>query len=194
MFEKLEGWDQKLFLLLNGDGGAFWDQVMILTSEKLFWIPLYLIFIWLLYRSYGVKGVLFSVLAVAVLITLTDQSSVQLFKKTILRYRPCKNLDLEGLVHNPVACGGWHGFVSSHAANFFGLATLIGMALSPAHPRALYWLYLWAALIGYSRIYLGKHYPADVVGGALLGILIGWGVYRLYRWVLERYDLYPPAE
>jgi undecaprenyl-diphosphatase len=186
MMETLEAWDKALFLYLNGDAGPVMDRIMILFSEKLFWIPLYLLLLWLIYKSYGLRGALYAMLAVAVCITLTDQTSVALFKKTILRYRPCKNLALEGMVHNPVSCGGWHGFVSSHAANFFGVATLIGLSLRHRFPNILLWLYIWAGAIGYSRIYLGKHYPADVVGGAILGILLGYSVYLGYQYLLEK--------
>lgn len=189
MWETLEAWDKALFLYLNGDAGPVWDRIMTLISEKLFWLPLYLLFLWLLYRAYGTKGALLALLAAAVSILLTDQSSVQLFKFQFERYRPCKNLVLEN-VHNPVACGGKFGFVSSHAANFFGIATLIGLALKHVHSRILLWLYLWAALIGYSRVYLGKHYPADVLFGAILGILIGalvhWGYQKLLGYVEKR--------
>lgn len=188
MIETLEAWDKELFLLLNGDAGPVMDWIMVYVSEKFFWLPLYVLFLWLLYRAYGVKGALLAMLAVAVSITLTDQSSVELFKFQFERYRPCKNLALQGLFHKPevIGCGGWYGFVSSHAANFFGVSTVIGFSLRHRFPRILLWLYLWAGLIAYSRIYLSKHYPADVVGGALLGILLGYLVYLGYRWSLQR--------
>lgn len=184
MLETLEAWDKALFFLMNGDAGPTMDRIMELVSEKLFWIPLYLLFLYLLFRSYGVKGVLLSLLAVAVLITLTDQTSVQLFKFQFERLRPCKAF--EDLINNPVACGGPFGFVSSHAANFFGLVTFLFFSLRHRYPRIGLFLFPWAALIGYSRIYLGKHYPADVVGGAILGILIGYLVHRLFLWILDR--------
>ena len=84
-----------------------------------------------------------------------------------MRYRPCKNAELTATLHNPVGCGGWYGFASSHATNTFAVAIFVSLLLKKR--AAWIGLLCWAALVSYSRIYLGKHYPADVVGGAMLG-------------------------
>jgi len=193
MTEILEAWDKELFLLLNGNAGPAMDWFMVMVSEKYFWLPLYVLFLWLIYRNYGVKGALLAILAVAVSVTMTDQSSVQLFKFQFERFRPCHNLELQGLFHQPevIGCGGRFGFVSSHAANFFGVSTLIGLSLRHRYPRIMLWLYLWAGLIAYSRVYLAKHYPADILGGAILGILLGYLAYLGYRWALQRSGAIP---
>jgi undecaprenyl-diphosphatase len=117
-------------------------------------------------------------LGVAVLITMSDQTSVHLFKETFQRLRPCQQDDIAGLVHlvNDY-CGGMYGFVSSHASNSFGIAVFTGLFLA----RRYYWIIIlaWAALVGYSRVYLGVHFPGDIIGGALLGSLLAYGLYRI---------------
>jgi len=175
----LEQIDQQLFLFLNSLNTPFWDKVMYAVSGKLIWIPLYLaILIWLgfIYKKRFPVIVLFIILAVA----LADQLSVHLFKNLFMRLRPCHEPELLGMVHlvND-KCGGLYGFVSSHASNSFNVALLSLMLIKKR------WytigIILWAAVIGYSRIYLGVHYPGDVICGSLLGALIGWGVYKLYK-------------
>jgi undecaprenyl-diphosphatase len=174
----LEHLDQQLFLFLNSLNSPFWDQVMYALSGKVIWAPLYLailIFLGIKYQRKFLIILLFIILAV----TLADQFSVQFFKNTFQRLRPCHEPSLEGLVHLVRGeCGGQFGFVSSHATNSFNVALLSLLFIK----RRWYTIsiILWAAIVGYTRIYLGVHYPGDVICGSLLGALIGWSVYKLY--------------
>jgi undecaprenyl-diphosphatase len=175
----LEQLDQQLFLFLNSLNSPFWDKVMYAISGKIIWIPLYLaILIWIGYK-YKKK---FPVIVVFIILaaTLADQGSVQLFKNMFHRLRPCHEPALQGLVHLVNnECGGLYGFVSSHAANSFNVAMLSLMFIKKRWYTVS--IILWAVIVGYSRIYLGVHYPGDVICGSLLGVLIGWGVYKLYE-------------
>lgn len=181
MLETLEKWDRALFLLLNSWHNEFMDQMMFLISGKLEWIPLYVLLLVLLIRKYK-KHVWLPLLAVGVVIVLADQSSVQLFKEIFERYRPCHNLEIKDMVHLVNnKCGGKFGFVSSHAANTFALATLVGLFLNR---KTFYLLLVWAILVSYSRIYLGVHYPSDVFFGGLLGIILALIVYRISHSIL----------
>jgi undecaprenyl-diphosphatase len=175
----LEQLDQQLFLFLNSLNSPFWDKVMYAISGKIIWIPLYLaILIWIGYK-YKKK---FPVIVVFIILaaTLADQGSVQLFKNMFHRLRPCHEPALQGLVHLVNnECGGLYGFVSSHAANSFNVAMLSLMFIKKRWYTVS--IILWAVIVGFSRVYLGVHYPGDVICGSLLGALIGWGVYKLYE-------------
>ena len=175
----LEQLDQQLFLFLNSLNSPFWDKVMYAISGKIIWIPLYLaILIWIGYK-YKKK---FPVIVVFIILaaTLADQGSVQLFKNVFHRLRPCHEPALQGLVHLVNnECGGLYGFISSHAANSFNVAMLSLMFIKKRWFSVS--IIVWAAIVGYSRIYLGVHYPGDVICGSMLGALIGWGVYKLYE-------------
>jgi len=175
----LESLDHKLFLFLNSLNSPFWDNIMYAISGKIIWIPLYtaiLIFLAIKYKKKFLVILLFIILAV----TLADQSSVHLFKNLFHRFRPCHEPSLEGLVHLVKGeCGGLYSFVSSHAANSFNIALLSLMLIKKKWYTIT--IILWASIIGYSRIYLGVHYPGDVIFGSLLGALTGWGIYKLYE-------------
>lgn len=173
----LERLDQQLFLFLNSLNSPFWDQVMHAISGKLIWAPLYLailIFLGLKYKRKFLIILLFIILAA----TLADQTSV-LVKNLFQRLRPCYEPSLKGLVHLVNGeCGGQFSFVSSHATNSFDVA-LISLLFIKKRWFTIS-IILWAAVVGYSRVYLGVHYPGDVLCGSVLGALIGWSVYNLY--------------
>lgn len=173
----LERLDQQLFLFLNSINSPFWDQVMHALSGKIIWVPLYLsilIYMGIKYKQKFLIILLFIILAA----TLADQSSV-LVKNFVERLRPCQEPSLQRLVHLVNGeCGGKFGFVSSHATNSFDVALLSLLFIRKGWFTIS--IVLWALVVGYTRIYLGVHYPGDVVCGSLLGALIGWGIYELY--------------
>jgi undecaprenyl-diphosphatase len=174
MFERI---DQQLFLFINSLNSPFFDQVMHTLSGKLIWVPLYLailVFLGIKYKRKFLIIIIFIILAA----TLADQSSV-IVKNLVHRLRPCHEPSIMSIVHLVNGdCGGVYGFVSSHATNTFDVALL---SLSFIKKR---WytisIILWASIICYSRVYLGVHYPGDVLCGAILGSFIGWGIYSLY--------------
>jgi len=188
MLSSLENIDRELFVFLNGMHNTFADWVMYYASEKWVWIPLYLFIALLLIRRYGVKS-LYIILPVSLLILGTDQISVAI-KNEIARYRPCHNLDLMQLVHKVENhCGGKFGFVSSHSTNAFGLFAYLGFMIDKRFKPLIIVLFFWACLQAYSRIYLGVHYPADVIGGAILGITIAFVLSKLLKWIYSKYNI-----
>jgi undecaprenyl-diphosphatase len=173
----LERLDQQLFLFLNSFNSPFCDQVMHAISGKIIWVPLYLAILVYLGVKYKRKFLIILIFII-VAATLSDQASV-LVKILVHRLRPCYEPTLQGLVHIVNGeCGGKLSFVSSHATNSFDVALLSLLFIKKRWYSIS--IILWALVIGFSRIYLGVHYPGDVICGSLLGALIGWSVYSLY--------------
>lgn len=148
---------------------------MLLITRKETWIPFYAIILWYFIRNYRSKSIII-MLFLSLLILLSDQSSL-LIKNLVERFRPVHDPEIQHLVHNVLRKGSEFGFVSSHAANVFGILTFTSKIFKN---RSYWWLmFFWALLISYSRIYSGVHYPGDILGGAIVGWISGLIMFRM---------------
>ncbi len=180
-------WDKQLFLYLNNLGTKGWDSFWIEVSEVFTWFPLYAVLLYLLYRKLSRKVFFIALLSIILNTLSTDQGSTRLFKEQFERLRPCYHEDIKGRIRLvKKSCGGKYGFVSSHASNAFGIAVLGGLMLIPFYRFSFCLLLLWAAMISYSRIYLGVHFPGDVIGGVVFGSLSGYLYYLLFLLLKSR--------
>lgn len=169
--------DTEFFLWLNSLHADWLDPIMLFITKRNTWIPFYLLIIVLLFRSLGWRAI-FLLLSIGLLITLADQAASGFFKPFFARLRPCHNPAIQDVVHTIKGCGGRFGFASSHASNTFALGTFLHLVYRNNYTKGLI---AWAAVVSYSRIYAGVHYPADIFVGALLGIASAFIVYALYR-------------
>lgn len=172
-------WDQELFLWLNGLGSEPFDAFWMTVTNKRYTIGFYAILTAVMSKRLGWKNTLWMLLTIALLITFTDQIT-NLFKDGFKRLRPCHETGIADIMRlvKP-SCGGKYGYFSGHASNSFAMATFF-VVLFARHLKWLRWLFLVAALVAYSRIYIGVHYPLDVISGTCFGILGGWLFAKLY--------------
>ena len=184
MLEIIRHIDTEIFLFLNSLHSPTSDFIMWWLSDKFIWIPLYLFVLIIIIKRYKIDFVRIILLFV-LLILITDQVSVHLFKNVFLRYRPCHNLEIQDLVHivNNY-CGGKYGFISSHAANVFGFAMLSSYFLK--NKLFSISIFVWATIVSYSRIALGVHYPTDIIAGAIVGIAFAIILLKIYENLIDR--------
>ena len=173
--------DQSIFEWINHAWQNDWlDAILPWWRDKRTWIPLYLLAIGILAWKYRMKS-LFFLLAVGLTVGLADLTSSQVIKKTVQRSRPCNELSLQPPARIVSGCGGGYSFPSSHATNHFAIATLLFLTWGRIWGRWRYLLLFWAASIALAQVYVGVHYPLDILAGSALGLFIGWAVSRLYR-------------
>ena len=176
-------WDSDLFRFINEAHQLWLDRPMELISGKLTWIPLYGLLIYSLYRRHQStcwKAIIYLISTVV----FADQFSSSLLKPLFKRLRPCHVEEFQSWIHLPAGCGGMYGFCSSHAANAFAIA--VGYYVLTKNKSAGLALLLWASLISYSRIYLGAHYPLDVIVGAFVGSVGAWGLFLIYERLIKK--------
>ncbi|NJB85466.1 undecaprenyl-diphosphatase [Lewinella marina] len=164
----------------------FLDAVLPVYRDKLTWIPLYALLLWLMYRKWGMRRTLYLLLCIGLVITVADQLAATVIKPWVGRLRPCADPELSGSVRALVSCGGKYSFPSNHATNHFALATMLSLTLVDRW----YWrllLVLWAASIALAQVYVGKHFPGDILAGALLGTAVALLGVVLFRYLSRRW-------
>jgi undecaprenyl-diphosphatase len=180
LIDRLDNLDRTLFLQMNSWNTPELDSVMWYISHPVYWLPVYIIFILAARKKYGIMGILWLLIGIGVVVLLADNIHRECFKEVFHRLRPSRNSELDELVHLVIPPGkedfykgGKYGFISGHAANFTGIAIFVLSYLKLNRTWTIVIL-CWAALISFSRIYLGVHYPGDILGGTLLGIAVGF--------------------
>ena len=186
MIEELLKYDTELFLFLNNLGSETWDGFWLLITDKLTFIPLYVLLLYLLYRKYGAKSLLIFVVVVALMITFTDQIT-NIFKRGFERPRPCGEADLINQMRFIAVRCGKFGFFSGHSSNTMAVAVFAGLLLKPYYKNLIFLLLFWSAVVAFSRIYVGVHYPLDIVCGITFGSISGFMFYKFAKYLLVRF-------
>ena len=189
LMEIIKQLDTNLFLTINGFHSPFFDQFMFAVSYKLTWIPLYASVLYVLIKHWK-REAIWLVLALVLCIVISDQVASGMVKHMVKRLRPSHVDELKGIIHLVKDySGGMYGFASSHAANAVGFALLSSLLFK--QKTYSYAIFSWALITAYSRIYLGVHYPLDIVGGAIVGVIAALICYWLickYRPSLNKHE------
>lgn len=172
-WDRLLEWDHALFKKINADWtNSLFDSVMPFLRNQYNWGPLYIfiiVFVLLNFRVKGLWWIVFFLMTVA----LCDMTGAKLLKVELERTRPCNLEGFADQVRLLVTCPSGYGFTSNHAANHFGMSTFFFITFRHLFGNRTWLIFLWAIAIGYAQIYVGVHFPADIAGGALLGIAFG---------------------
>ena len=175
--------DEELLIFLNKLGNNSWDPFWLQVTDKTTWIPMYVIVLIIFFKYYGWKKTIFTLLIIALLITFTDQL-VNLVKETFERLRPNKDPEIREMIRVVKNSGGF-SFFSGHATNSTAVALFIVLSLR-SYTKWVFLLFIWPLLFAYSRIYLGVHYPLDIIAGILTGIIIGFAFYKVNQILLKK--------
>ena len=179
-------YDKELLLHLNGSDSLFWDGFMWVATSTYIWIPLGVMLLYVIIKNNLPKETIWTLIAIALVITCADQISSGICKPFFARFRPTQDPEIMYMIDTINNYrGGRYGFISSHAANTFGIAVFVSLLIR--HGLLTCILFLWAALNAYSRIYLGVHYPGDILFGTIVGCLVGWIIYMLYQFIIKRF-------
>jgi undecaprenyl-diphosphatase len=175
--------DQSLLLFLNSFHNDFWDKAVTIFTSVEIWIPFYLLIVYVIIKTYK-RNSIYILILIGLSIALSDQFS-GLIKDALQRLRPTHDPALENLVHNVYNKGGLYSFFSAHAANTFTIAIIAAKLFK--RPLFSILIFTWAVLVSYTRIYIGLHYPGDILTGWIWGLLAGMAFYQLILFVQKKY-------
>ncbi|MFN5620748.1 MAG: phosphatase PAP2 family protein [Flavobacteriales bacterium] len=187
LLDVLQSMDERLFWLLHPNHTPWLDQVMWYVSKMTMWIPVYALMMYTLFKRLHSVEFVTACIAIALLLFFTDFLAVKLVKETVQRLRPSHHPAWQHLLHlvadengNPYR-GGQYGFFSNHASNYAGVATFFYLVIRPISKLLTSLLVFWVVLISYSRIYLGVHYPFDILAGWMYGVLCAWLMFAVFK-------------
>ncbi len=183
MLDKVLSFDENLFIFLNGLGSDKYDGLWLIITKQTSWIPLFIILLYLIFKKLGTKQTLYLLIFVAVLLVFTDQIT-NLFKNGFQRLRPCNNPEINSIIR-VVQSRKSFSFFSGHAANTMSVATFLYLIFKKNF-NYFWLLFLWPLIFAYSRIYLGLHYPIDIIFGYMFGALMGFLMFNLYQIAQKR--------
>lgn len=186
MLDKVLSFDENLFIFLNGLGSEKYDGLWLIITKQTSWIPLFLFLLYIIFNKLGTKQTLYLLIFVAVLLVFTDQIT-NLFKNGFQRLRPCNNPEISSIIR-VVKSRKSFSFFSGHAANTMSVATFLYLIFKKNF-KYFWLLFLWPVIFAYSRIYLGLHYPIDIIFGYLFGALMGFLMFKLYQIAQKKYFL-----
>lgn len=178
MLDKILSIDEKLFVYLNSLGSETYDGLWLIITKQTSWTPLFLLLLFLIFKELGIKKTLHLLLFIAVLLLFTDQIT-NLFKNGFQRLRPCNNPEINSIIRI-VQSRKSFSFFSGHAANTMAVSTFLFLIFKKNF-NYLWLLFLWPLIFAYSRIYLGLHYPLDILCGYVFGAISGFLMFKLYR-------------
>ncbi|MCK5442331.1 MAG: phosphatase PAP2 family protein [Maribacter sp.] len=189
MVEELIQLDKNLFLFLNNLGTPNWDGFWMFLTNKFSAIPLYVFLLFMSYRQFGTKKTLVLLVSVALLITATN-GLADFFKYGVQRLRPCYDPEINEIMRLvKKSCGGRFSYFSAHTANSFAVAFFFTFLLRHTFKYIGVLLIFWAILVSYSRIYIGVHFPLDILTGAVVGLIFSWLFTKLYIFAIHKFHL-----
>jgi len=186
MLDKITQLDTKLLIYLNNLGTENWDGFWLQFTEKITHLPLMLVLAYLLFKTLGTKRFLISLFVIALMITVTDQLT-NLAKFSFERPRPCRVPELKGIIRYIAKNCGRYGYFSGHSSNSMAIAFFLSLNLKNNYKFIFPPLVFWAFCMGYSRIYIGVHYPADLLTGYTVGAITGSLFYLLFKKLSQKY-------
>tara|TARA_Y100000385_G_scaffold289973_1_gene361253 strand:+ start:11990 stop:12556 length:567 start_codon:yes stop_codon:yes gene_type:complete len=184
MLDQLIELDKTLLVFLNNLGSVYWDDFWAVVTNKRTFIPLYIVLLYFMSRTLNKKTTFVLVLIIASMILFTDQIT-NLFKFSFARLRPCAQEGVLELIRQGDCWG--YGFFSGHSSNSMAVAIFTGLMLKSVYKNTIYYMVVWSIVVAYSRIYLGLHYPLDILCGLGFGAIAGYVFYRLFESLRARF-------
>ena len=184
MLDELLKLDTNLLVYLNSFGTAWRDPIWLAITRQQNWTPLFLVLLYIMYKKIGLEKSLLAIGVIALLVLFTDQAT-NLVKNSVQRLRPTNNPEISGIIRQ-VQMRYSFSFWSGHAANSMAV-TLFVYLISRKYIKYIGFFFLWPLIFAYSRIYLGLHYPIDILTGYLFGLIMGFLAYLLFNFINKKY-------